>query len=138
MAEPEVSEIRILTWNLGERIPIAPQAWDADTPQVCEGMAASDLEVNIMTFVEEDKAPEPIAPEPPRKSPKEKQKKKKKSVTRESEGQSVIRLRTPCSAQPGEAVEEEGRLGSMAEILTAPTVHSLEDGAVLAAEAASV
>jgi hypothetical protein len=73
----------------------------------------------------------------PRKSPKEKRKKKKKSATRESEGQFVIRLKTPGSAQPVAAVEEEGRPGSMAEILTA-TVHSAENGEVLAAEASSV
>jgi hypothetical protein len=27
------------TWNLGERIPIAPQVWNDDTPQVDVGMA---------------------------------------------------------------------------------------------------
>jgi hypothetical protein len=26
------TDIQIPTWNLGERIPIAPQTWDADTP----------------------------------------------------------------------------------------------------------
>jgi hypothetical protein len=41
--EPEISEIWIPTWNLGERIPIAPQVWDADTPQVGEGVAGSRL-----------------------------------------------------------------------------------------------
>jgi hypothetical protein len=30
-------KIQIPTWNLGERIPIAPQIWDADTPQIIEG-----------------------------------------------------------------------------------------------------
>jgi hypothetical protein len=27
-------ELQIPTWDLGERIPIEPQMWDADTPQV--------------------------------------------------------------------------------------------------------
>jgi hypothetical protein len=90
-----------------------------------------------MTFVEEEIAPEPVVPQPPRKSPKEKRKKKKKLAMRESEGQFAIQLKTPGSAQPVEAMEEEGRPGSRAEILAAPTVQSAEDGAILAAEAAS-
>jgi hypothetical protein len=62
----KVSEIRILTWNFGERIPIAPQVWDADTPQVGEGATGSDPEVDIMNFVEEEeKAPIPAVPESP-------------------------------------------------------------------------
>jgi hypothetical protein len=91
-----------------------------------------------MTFVEEEIVPQPVAPQPPRKSPKEKWKNKKKSATKESEGRFVIRLKTPGSAQSAEAMEEEGRLGSSAEILAAPTIQSAEDSAVLAADAASV
>jgi hypothetical protein len=65
-------EIQIPTWNLGEWIPIAPQIWDADTPQVVEGTA--DEDVNIVTLDE-------AVPEPPKKSPKEKRRKKwKKSA----------------------------------------------------------
>jgi hypothetical protein len=29
-----LNDIQVPTWNLGEHIPIAPQAWDADTPQI--------------------------------------------------------------------------------------------------------
>jgi hypothetical protein len=54
VAETEVSEIQIPTWNLGEHIPIAPQMWDADTPQVGEGVAGPDSEVEIITFEEEE------------------------------------------------------------------------------------
>jgi hypothetical protein len=74
-----------------------------------------------------------VLPQPPRKLPKEKWEKKKKPTTRESEGRFVIRLKTPGSAQLAEAVEEERRPRSMTEILSAPTIHSAEDDAVLAA-----
>jgi hypothetical protein len=60
-------------------------------------MVTSHLEVDVMTFVEEEIALELVIPQPLRKSPKEKRKKKKKSATRESEGQFVIRLKTPRS-----------------------------------------
>jgi hypothetical protein len=60
-------EIQIPTWNLGERIPIAPQIWDADTLQIVEGTA--DEEVDIVTLDE-------AVLEPPKKSPKEKRRKK--------------------------------------------------------------
>jgi hypothetical protein len=95
-------------------------------------------EVDIMTFDEEEIAPEPVVPQPLRKSPKEKRKKKKKPATRESEGRFVIQLRMSGAAQPAEAVEEERRPGSTAKILSASTVHCVEDGVVLAAEAANV
>jgi hypothetical protein len=38
-AEPTaaLTDIQIPTWNLGERIPIEPQVWDADKPQVRVG-----------------------------------------------------------------------------------------------------
>jgi hypothetical protein len=62
--------------------------------------------VDILTF-EEEEVREPAVPEPRRKSPKEKRKKKRrKSVSRESDGQIVIRLKTTDSAQTAEAVEE--------------------------------
>jgi hypothetical protein len=117
---------------------IAPQVWDTDTPQVGEGTTALDPEVDIMTFKEEEIASEPVVPQPPRKSPKEKRKKRKRPATRESKGRFVIRLKTPGSTQSAEAIEEERRPGSTAEILSAPTVHSAKDGAILAAEAASI
>jgi hypothetical protein len=136
-AEVEVPEVQIPTWNLGEQIPIAPQIWDADIPQVGEGAARPDSEVEIMTFEEEEKITH-VVPEPPRKSPKEKRKKKRRiSALQESEGRIVIRLKTTGSAPIAEAVEEEGRPGRTAEILM-PTVHSAEEGAVLATEVASV
>jgi hypothetical protein len=56
-------EIQIPTWNLGERIPISPQIWDADTLQIVEGTA--DEDVDIVTLDE-------VVPKPPKKSPKEK------------------------------------------------------------------
>jgi hypothetical protein len=86
-----------------------------------------------MTFVEEeDVALAPAVPEPPRKSVKEKRKEKKKSATLEFEGRFVIQLKTSGSEPTAAVVEEEGRLVSTNEILTATTVHSAEDGAVLA------
>jgi hypothetical protein len=66
-AEPAAapSSIQVLTWNLDERILIAPQVWDADTPQI--GVGAADDDVEVVNL--EDS---PVAPEPPRISPKEK------------------------------------------------------------------
>jgi hypothetical protein len=72
----------------------------------------TDLEVDILTFMEEEIVLEHVFPQPPGKSPKEKLKKNKKPATRESEGPFVIRLKTPGSAQQAEAVEEEGRPGN--------------------------
>jgi hypothetical protein len=133
----EVSEIRIPPWNLGERISIAPQMWDADTPQVGEAVVGQDSEVEIMTFEEEEEITHDV-PEPLRKSPKEKRKKKrKKSAPQESKGRIFIRVKTTSSAPSMEAVEEEGRLGSTAEILTT-IVHSMEEGTVLAMEVVGV
>jgi hypothetical protein len=114
VAEAEATDIQIPNWNLGERIPIVPQIWDADTPQVGVGAAGSDAEVDIITL--DDKEIAPAAPELPKKSPKEKRKKKRKrSTTQESEGRLVIRLKTTGSASTAEAVEEEGRLSSTVE-----------------------
>jgi hypothetical protein len=81
----------------------------------------------------------PPVPEPPKKLLKEKRKKqRKKSVQQESDGQLVIRLKKAGSAQPVDAVEEEGRPGGTAKVLEPEPVHSVEDGAVLATEVASV
>jgi hypothetical protein len=60
-------ELQILTWDLGERIPIQPEIWDANTPQV--GVGVADEEVDIVTL--EDLETTPAVPEPPKKSPKE-------------------------------------------------------------------
>jgi hypothetical protein len=46
--EPEPaapSNIQVPTWNLDERIPIAPQVLDADTPQIGVGAADDDVEI---------------------------------------------------------------------------------------------
>jgi hypothetical protein len=108
-------------------------------PQSRERMAGSDLEVDIMTLVEEELAPIPVVPELSRKSPKDKrEKKKKKSATRESKGKFVIRLKTLGSAQPVEAVEGKGRLGRTAKISTATTVQIMEEGTILSAATPSV
>jgi hypothetical protein len=37
--------IQVPTWNLDERIPIAPQVWDADTPQISIGVADDGVEM---------------------------------------------------------------------------------------------
>jgi hypothetical protein len=94
----------------------------------------------MIFMYEEEIAHLPVVPEPPRKLAKDKRKKKKKkkSAVRESEGEFVIRLKTPGSAPTAESVQAEGRPGSTAEILTEATVHSAEEGAVLAAKAVSV
>jgi hypothetical protein len=46
-AEPAAapSNIQVPTWNLDERIPIAPQVWDADTPQIGVGVADDGVEI---------------------------------------------------------------------------------------------
>jgi hypothetical protein len=69
-------ELQIPTWDLGERIPIEPQIWDADTPQV--GVGAADEDVDIVTL--DDSEITPAVPEAPKKLPKEKRKKKQKKV----------------------------------------------------------
>jgi hypothetical protein len=91
--------------------------------------------VDIITLYDEEIAP--AAPEPPKKSPKKK-KKRNKSAQPESEGRVVIRLKTVDPAPLAEVAEVEDRSGSTAEFLETPTVHSAEDGAVLATEVASV
>jgi hypothetical protein len=115
-------ELQIPTWDLGERIPIQLQIWDADTPQV--GVGAADEDVDIVTL--DDSETTPAVPEPPKKSPKEKRKKKRKKLAqRESDGRLVIRLRNAGS------VEDEGRPGGTTEIVYPETVNSAADGAVL-------
>jgi hypothetical protein len=63
-----LNNVQVPTWNLDTRIPIAPQVWDADTPQI--GVGAADDGVEIANL--EDLEPMPVAPEPPRISPTEK------------------------------------------------------------------
>jgi hypothetical protein len=74
---------------LDERIPIAPQVWDADIPQI--GVRAADDDVEIVNL--EDSGLTPVAPEPPRMSPKEKRtKRRKRPAPRKEKGRLIIRL----------------------------------------------
>jgi hypothetical protein len=68
------TDIRIPTWNLGERISIAPQVWDADTLQVDVGMAEEDVDLINLDQSEDT----PAVPEDVRNSPKEKQQRKRR------------------------------------------------------------
>jgi septal ring-binding cell division protein DamX len=128
-------ELQILMWDLGERIPIEPQIWDADTPQV--GVGAADDDVDIVTL--DDLETTPAVPEPPKKSPKEKRRKKrKKAAQQESDGRLVIRLKKAGSAKPADAAEDEGRPGGTAENFYPETINSAADDIVLATDLASV
>jgi hypothetical protein len=123
-------EIQIPTWNLGERIPIAPQIWDADTSQIVEGTA--DEDVDIVTMDE-------AVPESPKKSPKEKRRKKRKrSAHQDPDGRRASPLQREGPADTAETGEDEGQPDNTVEILEPASVHSAEDGAVLATEVASV
>jgi hypothetical protein len=125
----------IPTLNLGERILIAPQIWDADTPQV--GVGAAEDDVDIVTL--DNFEIMPAAPEPPRKSSKDRKKKKRKRVAqRDADGRLVIWLKEAGPAQTAEAVGDEGRPDQTAEILESLIVHSAEDGGILATDVASV
>jgi hypothetical protein len=114
VAEPAaaLTDIQVPTWTLGERIPIAPQVWDADTPQIGVGAAEDDVEIVIL----EDLGITPVPPEPPRMSPKEKRKKRRKrAAQRNEDGWLVIRLNETGSAQTAEAAEDEGRPNQTAD-----------------------
>jgi hypothetical protein len=128
------TDIQIPTWNLGKRIPIAPQAWDADTPQLEVGTEQDN--VDIINLDESEITP--AVCEDVRKSPKEKRKKKRRrSAQRETDGQLVIRLKTAGSTRPADATKDNERPGGTAEMSTA-TVHSAEEGAILATGVANV
>jgi hypothetical protein len=128
------TDIQVPTWNLGERIPITPQAWDADTPQVDVGTAEDN--VDIINLDESEITP--VVPEDVRKSPKEKRKKKRRrSAQRETNGRLVIRLKTASSARLADATDANERPGGTAEIPTA-IVHSAEEGANLTTRVADV
>jgi hypothetical protein len=64
------TDMQIPRWNLGERIPIAPQVWDVDRPQV--DVRAAEVDVDIINL---DSEITPVAPETVKKSPIEKRKK---------------------------------------------------------------
>jgi hypothetical protein len=130
-----LTDIQVPTWNLGERIPIAPQVWDADTPQIGVGAAEDDVEIVIM----EDSGITPVTPEPPRMSPKEKRKmRRKRAAQRNEDGQLVIGLNEAGSAQTKDAAEDEGRPNQTADNFGSRTVHSAEEAALLATDVASV
>jgi hypothetical protein len=100
------TDIEIPTWNLGERIPIAPKAWDADTPHADVGTAEDN--VDIINLDESEITP--TVPEDVRKSPKEKRnKKRRRSAQRETDGRLVIRLKTAGSTRPADATDDNGR-----------------------------
>jgi hypothetical protein len=81
----------------------------------------------------------PAVPEDVRKSPKEKRKKKRRrSAQEETDGRLVIQLKTAGSARPADAVEDNERPGRMANMAKTATVHSTEDGTVLATAVVSV
>jgi hypothetical protein len=129
------TDIQIRMWNLGEWIPIAPQVWDADTLQVRVG--ASEDDVDIINL--DDSEITPAVPEPLKKSPKDKRKKgRKKLAQQEIDGRLVIRFKKAGSARPVDTAEADGRPGGTAGILETATIHSTEDGAVLATDVASV
>jgi hypothetical protein len=72
-------------------------------------------------------------------SPKEKRKKRqKRAAQRNEDGRLVIRLNGAGSAQTVEAAEDEGRPNQTADNFGSRTVHSAEEGAVLATDVASV
>jgi hypothetical protein len=128
-------DIQIPKWNLGERILIAPQVWDANTPQMEVGAAEAD--VDIVNLEESELTP--ATPETVRKSPKEKQKsKRRRSAEQETDGQLVIRLKTTGSTRPADAAEVNERPGGTANIVEPATVHSAVDGADLATAVVSV
>jgi hypothetical protein len=127
--------IQVPTWNLDERIPIAPQVWDADTQQIGVGAAGNDVEVVNL----EDSEPTPIAPEPPRISPKEKRiGRRKMPAHRKKKGRSIIRLTETSSAQTVKATKDERRPNRTADNFGSQPVHNAQEEAVLATEVASV
>jgi hypothetical protein len=112
------TDIQIPTCNLGERIPIAPQAWDVDTPQVDVGTAEDNVDIINLDASEIT----PAIPEDVRKSPKEKHKKKRRrSAQRQADGRLVIQLKTAGSARPADGTEDNERPGGMAEMSTDST-----------------
>jgi hypothetical protein len=130
-----LTDIQVPAWNLGERIPIAPQVWDVDTPPI--GVGAVEDDVDIVTL--EDSEITPVAPEPPWKLPKERKKKRqKRAAQRDEDGRLVIWLTEECSAQTADAAEDEGRPNQTTDNFGARTVHSAEEDAVLATDVASV
>jgi hypothetical protein len=93
--------------------------------------------VDIVTL--EDSEITPVAPKPLRKSPKgRKKKRRKRAVQRDEDGRLVIRLTEAGSAQTADAAEDEGRPNQTADNFGARTIHSAEEGAVLATDVATV
>jgi hypothetical protein len=128
--------IQVPTWNLDERIPIAPQVWDADTPQI--GVGAVDDGVEIVNL--EESEPAPVAPEPPRISVAENRPRRWKMTAnrKKRKGRLIIRLTETISAQTAETAEDERRPNQTADNCASQPVHSAQEDAVLATEVASV
>jgi hypothetical protein len=127
--------IQVPTWNLEERIPIAPQEWDADTPQI--GVGAADDGVEIIDLEELEQTP--VAPEPPRQSPaKKRARRRKMPAHRKKKGRFVIRLKETSSAHTAKATEDEGRPTQTTDNFASQPVHEAPEDAVLATEVASV
>jgi hypothetical protein len=127
--------IQVPTWNLEERIPIALQEWDADTPQI--GVGPADDGVEIINLEESEQTP--VAPEPPCRSPAEKRARRRKMPAhRQQKGRLIIRLRETSSAHTAEAAEDEGRPTQTADNFASQPVQEAPEDAVLATEVASV
>jgi hypothetical protein len=127
-----LQNIQVPTWNLDERIPIAPQEWDADTPQISVGAANDGVEIIDL----EDSDPRP---EPPRVSPtKPRSRRRKMPAHGKKKGRLIIRLRETSSAQTAEAAEDKGRPTQTADNFAYQHVHRAQEDAVLATEVASV
>jgi hypothetical protein len=97
------NNVQVRTWNLDTGIPIAPQVWDADTPQI--GVGAVDDGVEIVNL--EDSEPMPA---PPRISlTKQRPRRQKMPAHRKKKCRLIIRFTEASSAQTAEAAEDEGR-----------------------------
>jgi hypothetical protein len=92
----------------------------------------ADEDVDIVTL-------DDAVPEPPKKSPKEKRRKKRKTSAHEDpDGRWASRLQRTGPADTAETIEDKRRPDNTVEISEPASVHSAEDGAVLATEVASV
>jgi hypothetical protein len=125
---------QIPPWNLDERIPFAPQEWDADTPQF--GVGAADDGVEIIDL-EESEQPLVVA-EPTRRSPAETRARRRKRPAQRKKGRFIIRLRETSSAHTADATEVEGRPTQTVDNFANPPVQEAPEDAVLATKVARV
>jgi hypothetical protein len=127
--------LQIPPWNLDERIPFAPQEWDADTPQI--GVGAADDGVEIIDLEESEQPP--VVAEPPRRSPAEtRARRRKRPAHRKAKGRFIIRLRETSSAHTADATEDEGRPAQTVDNFASQPVQEAPKDAVLAIDVASV